>query len=103
MLYLSTGDGVFDDPVLNPAQDLSSLAGKILRIDVDAPAPYIPLDNPFVGTPGARPEIWAYGLRNPWRFHIDIIVLAVATLLLGATPVQTLLVAAAVGALVRKR
>lgn len=71
MLYLSTGDGLLGDPVQNPAQDLSSLAGKILRLDVDAPAPYIPADNPFVGTPGARPEIWAYGLRNPWRFHID--------------------------------
>lgn len=71
MLYLSTGDGLLDDPVQNPSQDLGSLAGKLLRLDVDAPAPYVPADNPFVGVPGARPEVFAYGLRNPWRFHID--------------------------------
>ena len=56
------------------AQSLSTLLGKLLRI---APrpsrgAPYaIPADNPFVGRVGARPEIWAYGLRNPWRFSFD--------------------------------
>jgi glucose/arabinose dehydrogenase len=76
-LYISVGDG--DSGVLNPpgafAQPLDDLLGKILRID-PAPqpngAPYgIPPDNPFVGVPGARPEIWAYGLRNPWRFDIN--------------------------------
>lgn len=71
MLYMSTGDGLLADPARNPAQDLGVLAGKILRLDVDGPAPYIPIDNPFLGVPGARPEVWAYGLRNPWRFHID--------------------------------
>src|SRR5262249_3837610 len=51
------------------------LLGKMLRIDIDNPDPGrnygIPADNPFVGVPGARPEIWAYGLRNPWRFSWD--------------------------------
>jgi len=71
MLYMSTGDGSFGDPVQNHSQDLGTLRGKILRLDVDAPAPYIPADNPFVGMPGARGEVWAYGLRNPWRFDFD--------------------------------
>src|SRR5690606_9823083 len=54
------------------AQDLANLLGKILRIDVDAGEPYaVPPGNPFVGRPDARPEIWAYGLRNPWRFSFD--------------------------------
>jgi glucose/arabinose dehydrogenase len=68
-LYLSLGDG--DLPA--EAQGLESLRGKLLRIDVDVPdEPYgIPPDNPFVGQEGARPEIWAYGFRNPWRFSFD--------------------------------
>ena len=56
------------------AQNLGELLGKILRIDPtpNGNAPYtIPADNPFVGTSGARPEIWMYGLRNPWRFSFD--------------------------------
>ena len=63
-LYVSTGDGG-----LNPgnAQDLQSLNGKILRINPDGSSPS---DNPFSGQPNARPEIWAYGFRNPWRFAI---------------------------------
>ena len=76
MLYLSLGDRVHGIPSpLAPAyaQSLDTLRGKIVRIDVrDATAerPYrVPDDNPFVGTPDARPEIWAYGLRNPWRMH----------------------------------
>jgi glucose/arabinose dehydrogenase len=52
------------------AQDLTSLHGKLLRLDVDGPT-VVPRDNPFVGKAGARPEIWAYGLRNPWRFTFD--------------------------------
>jgi len=54
------------------SQNLNTLLGKILRIDVDNADPYsIPPDNPFVNHPGAKPEIWAYGLRNPWRFSFD--------------------------------
>jgi len=67
-LYIALGDG--GSPV--PAQDLNQLLGKILRIDVDNGLPYtIPADNPFVGIPNTRPEIWAYGLRNPWRMSFD--------------------------------
>ncbi len=75
MLYVTTGDGTPGFDTDNVAQDLSSLRGKVLRLDVDgAPAgqPYrVPSDNPFAGTAGARPEIWAYGLRNPWRITAD--------------------------------
>jgi glucose/arabinose dehydrogenase len=72
MLYVSVGDGGGAlDPESN-GQDLGTLMGSILRLDVDAGSPYgIPADNPFVGVPGAREEIWSYGLRNPWRFSID--------------------------------
>jgi glucose/arabinose dehydrogenase len=73
-LYLAIGDG--DSGVLNKpgafAQALDSLLGSIIRIDPSRDDPYsIPPDNPFVETEGALPEIWAYGLRNPWRFWID--------------------------------
>ena len=70
LLYISTG--VSSYPRL--AQDLSDLHGKILRIDPRAAAgqPYtVPADNPFVAVAGARSEIWALGLRNPWRFSFD--------------------------------
>ncbi|MFP4499430.1 MAG: PQQ-dependent sugar dehydrogenase [Candidatus Hydrogenedentota bacterium] len=71
-LYIATGDGGPGNDPDNRAQSLDTLLGKILRIDVDGGAPYaIPPDNPFVDTPDARPEIWAYGLRNPWRFSFD--------------------------------
>jgi glucose/arabinose dehydrogenase len=91
-LYLSTGDGggaddnwaghtggsgeAADDPhptdALGNGQDTSNLLGKILRIDVNGAELYaIPADNPFVGQQGFQPEIWAYGLRNPWRFSFD--------------------------------
>ena len=75
MLYLSLGDGGgAGDPEAN-GQDLSTLLGSVLRIDVSATSqnnPYdIPPDNPFLSTPGARPEIWAHGLRNPWRMAFD--------------------------------
>jgi len=56
-------------------QDISDLLSSILRINVDRPEPgkhySIPPDNPFVKTPGARPEIWAYGFRNPWKMSFD--------------------------------
>ena len=73
-LYASVGDG--DPGVLNPAgafaQRLDVLLGNIIRIDPRGGDPYaVPSDNPFVAVAGARPEIWAYGLRNPWRFWID--------------------------------
>ena len=75
MLYLGLGDGGSGGDPLGSGQDLATLLGSIIRIDVrDASAlqPYqIPSDNPFVNTPGARGEIWAYGLRNPWRMAFD--------------------------------
>lgn len=72
-LYISSGDGgPPGDPDMR-GQDLNTLLGKILRIDVDGPErPYgVPADNPFVGQQGARREIWAYGLRNPFRMSFD--------------------------------
>jgi glucose/arabinose dehydrogenase len=74
LLYLATGDGGGYHglpPDSGSAQDLSNTEGKILRLDIDAPAPYIPSDNPFVGQPGVAEEIWVYGLREPWRFAFD--------------------------------
>lgn len=75
MLYIGMGDtGPQGDPE-GHAQNLSLLLGKMLRIDVDHPeagkAYSVPSDNPFVGRPNVRPEIWAYGLREPWRFSFD--------------------------------
>jgi glucose/arabinose dehydrogenase len=71
-LYAAIGDGGGGGDPLNSGQSLGTLLGKLLRIDVDGAAPYaIPADNPFVGVAGARGEIWAYGLRNPWRFGFD--------------------------------
>jgi uncharacterized repeat protein (TIGR01451 family) len=71
-LYIAMGDGDEQGDPNNHAQDLTKLYGKILRIDVDSAFPYaIPADNPFVGKPGAKGEIWLLGLRNPWRFSFD--------------------------------
>jgi glucose/arabinose dehydrogenase len=76
MLYIGMGDGgdetILGDPN-DDAQSLGTLFGKILRIDVTSePGQYeVPPDNPFAGQAGRRGEIWAYGLRNPWRFAFD--------------------------------
>jgi glucose/arabinose dehydrogenase len=67
-LYIGVGDGGGAGDPLGNAQNLASLLGKILRINPDST---IPGDNPFVGDVGVRPEIWMYGLRNPWRFSFD--------------------------------
>jgi hypothetical protein len=68
-LYLGLGDGGAGG---GPGQDLSDLLGSIFRIDVRTGDPYtVPQDNPFVAQLDARPEVWSYGLRNPWRFSFD--------------------------------
>ncbi len=77
MLYISTGDSEVPSPPdpLNTGQDISDLLSSILRIDVDREANgkayAIPPDNPFVKTPKAMPEIWAFGFRNPWKISFD--------------------------------
>ncbi len=73
-LYIATGDGGSGGDPQNNAQDKGSLLGKILRVDVnktDKGTYGIPADNPFISESGARPEIYAYGLRNPWRISFD--------------------------------
>lgn len=74
-LYISVGDGGSGGDPLNHAQNLNTLLGTILRIDIDKQDPgkqyAVPADNPFVGRANAKPEIWAYGLRNVWRFSFD--------------------------------
>jgi hypothetical protein len=78
-LYVSTGDGgwandkaIGHNEKIGNAQDLTVPLGKILRIDVNSGNPYsVPKDNPFLDHKGALPEIWAYGLRNPWRMSFD--------------------------------
>ncbi len=73
-LYVSSGDGGGGGDkhgTIGNGQDLNTLLGKILRIDVNASPYRIPKDNPFAGTAGARGEIWAYGLRNAWRISFD--------------------------------
>ena len=71
MLYIGVGDGGSANDPNNNAQNLDSLLGKLLRIDVNSGNSYaIPPDNPFVGRDG-RDEIYAYGLRNPWRYSFD--------------------------------
>ena len=73
-LYIALGDGGSSGDPENNGQNLDTLLGKLLRIDVNEGLPYvIPADNPFIGQLDARPEIWAYGLRNPWRFSFDSI------------------------------
>jgi glucose/arabinose dehydrogenase len=71
MLYVGLGDGGSGGDPLGAGQDLGTFLGKLLRID-PAGDPYtVPADNPFADDPAARGEIWAYGLRNPWRFTFD--------------------------------
>ena len=74
MLWIGLGDGGHSRQFARNAQDATSLLGAMLRIDPrpSARAPYtVPPDNPFVGRAGSRPEIWAKGLRNPWRWSFD--------------------------------
>ena len=75
LLYIGLGDGGSAGDPRGNGQDVGTLLGSVLRIDVSAGGDEIgytvPADNPFIGVPGARPEIWAYGLRNPWRFAFD--------------------------------
>jgi glucose/arabinose dehydrogenase len=73
-LYIGLGDGGGAGDkhgTIGNGQNLSTLLGKILRIDVNSQPYTIPKDNPFVNTKDARPEIWAFGLRNPWRISFD--------------------------------
>jgi glucose/arabinose dehydrogenase len=71
-LYIGVGDGGSEDDPENNGQNTDTLLGKILRIAPSAAGGYtIPRGNPYVGQSGKRPEIWAYGLRNPWRFSFD--------------------------------
>ncbi len=74
-IYIGLGDGGSAGDPNGNGQDPGTLLGSIVRIDVssaDSSSRYtVPSDNPFIGVQGARPEIWAYGLRNPWRFSFD--------------------------------
>lgn len=72
MLYIAPGDGGCCGDPQNNAQNLRSLLGKVLRIDVRTLPYTVPASNPFVGRTDAAPEIWAYGLRNPWRYSFDV-------------------------------
>ena len=74
-LYISTGDGTSDSDGDLTGQKIDDLVSGVLRIDVRNPDPFkgysVPKDNPFLNIPGARPELWAYGFRNPWRMCFD--------------------------------
>ncbi|MFJ5036372.1 PQQ-dependent sugar dehydrogenase [Streptomyces parvulus] len=71
-LYIALGDGGGGGDPEGNGQKLDTLLGKMLRIDPRGGEPYaVPQDNPFVGDPNAKDEIWSYGLRNPWRFSFD--------------------------------
>ncbi len=72
MLYIGNGDGGAGNDPKNSGQSMDTLLGKILRIDVSPETGYkVPNDNPFVGQENVKPEIWAYGVRNPWRCSFD--------------------------------
>jgi glucose/arabinose dehydrogenase len=71
-LHVGLGDGGSGGDPQGNGQDSTTLLGTLLRLDVNGALPYeIPASNPLVSRPGARPEIWAYGLRNPWRYSFD--------------------------------
>jgi hypothetical protein len=70
-LYIGTGDGGSGGDPLHNGQDSTKRLGKILRIDVSSLPYTIPASNPFASKPPAAPEVWAYGMRNPWRFSFD--------------------------------
>jgi glucose/arabinose dehydrogenase len=71
-LWVGFGDGGGAGDTYKNGQNKQTLLGKMLRLDVDSDEPYgIPADNPYVGNPEYRPEIWAIGLRNPWRYSFD--------------------------------
>lgn len=71
-LYIAFGDGGSGGDPHGNGQNLDTLLGKLVRIDPRGARPYaIPKDNPFVGDPKAKDEIWSYGLRNPWKFSFD--------------------------------
>jgi glucose/arabinose dehydrogenase len=71
-LYIALGDGGSNNDPFGNGQSLTTLLGKLLRIDLNGASPYgIPADNPFAVVSAARAEIWSYGLRNPWRFSFD--------------------------------
>jgi glucose/arabinose dehydrogenase len=71
MLYIALGDGGSGGDPQGNGQNTGTLLGSILRLDITAEPYTIPPDNPFAGAAGARGEIWAWGLRNPWRFAFD--------------------------------
>jgi len=70
-LYIGLGDGGNPDDPLRNGQNMDTLLAKILRIDINGTPYKVPPDNPFISDSTARPEIWATGLRNPWRFSFD--------------------------------
>jgi glucose/arabinose dehydrogenase len=70
-LYIGLGDGGSSDDPGNRAQDGTTDLGKMVRLDIDIPSPFIPSDNPFLHDPNVNDEIWAIGLRNPWRYSFD--------------------------------
>jgi glucose/arabinose dehydrogenase len=71
-LYVTLGDGGGAGDEFGNAQNIETMLGSVLRLDIDGGDPYaVPPDNPFLGDPAATPQIWVYGLRNPWRIDID--------------------------------